>query len=773
MISAEIVSREPWVLRLTGTAWAAAVVACVLLPGGARGAETLAVPVRWCAVEGSPAVTNPMGAPVNPNNGVPEPDTDSVLWRRHERASDKNFIPGAGITFRSAVTRAVRDEASFPIIPDPCPPPPAECPEECGGACPGELGDVLDWDFGMEETTLVRESCDAAWEALAEEHGDGLPLPGIPAINVRLLVDLDGNESASGRGFWVSTTGGNLCNNNPPEDYTATEGGALLVKDNQMGNFPDDTDLLVAHEMAHVLGLVGHGNGLDDDHDGPFDDGCDADEEDAPDTDSIVGRPGQTGFELPGITDFQEAQLRAVATAYPGCMCEETGEECATTGDQKGDGVFDVDDLAIDIRRVAVTENRTEGVTVFTQALVGRIGTAPVEYLAFVDLDADPTTGGEPSSLGYATAFSGAELVTRVLVNLPAPGVRGKQTAEPIPTVWRHGPGGFEERHDPGIRASVVEERELETGIAVADLVSVEVPVSVRGPAGETMRLQALAQELVPGSMAPRRDRLPDAPLSGARRYRLTPPEYPVCRLSPDPVNPGAIARVDVAGLLGGRPAKVFLGDRLVKTGIANGDGSLSLELVVPRDSEPGRRLVTVGTKGTALTADCTLEVLSRIRDCNANGVDDGLDVGSGGSPDANGNRVPDECEVVDLPCVLRGSAQGGEISTTLSGFTGACTVTVATMPGQSAADVASAIAAAINADSCMIGQGISATAAGHVVELQGFLLQLVDVTVTDPGIEHTVPIVAIPAQSRVGLAVTVLLLLAAAWPLLRGPVSS
>ena len=81
----------------------------------AHAGDVIFVPLRWCAVEGSPAVVNP--------GSVGEPDTDNVLWRRHERVTDKvYFANGLEISFRSAMTADVFERASFPVIPDPRPP---------------------------------------------------------------------------------------------------------------------------------------------------------------------------------------------------------------------------------------------------------------------------------------------------------------------------------------------------------------------------------------------------------------------------------------------------------------------------------------------------------------------------------------------------------------------------------------------------------------------------------------------------------------------------
>src|SRR5437868_9618532 len=71
----------------------------------AQAGDTLPVALRWCVVgndvngnkhwdpgeQGTPAFTNPGG--VLNGQGMPEPDTDNVLWRRHERASDNTWIP--------------------------------------------------------------------------------------------------------------------------------------------------------------------------------------------------------------------------------------------------------------------------------------------------------------------------------------------------------------------------------------------------------------------------------------------------------------------------------------------------------------------------------------------------------------------------------------------------------------------------------------------------------------------------------------------------------
>src|SRR5438093_5828739 len=82
---------------------------CVFLLCGValpvQAGNLIQVPIRWCVIGndangnghwdpgevGTPAFTNPGG--VLNGQGMPEPDTDNVLWRRHERASDNIWIP--------------------------------------------------------------------------------------------------------------------------------------------------------------------------------------------------------------------------------------------------------------------------------------------------------------------------------------------------------------------------------------------------------------------------------------------------------------------------------------------------------------------------------------------------------------------------------------------------------------------------------------------------------------------------------------------------------
>lgn len=101
------------------------------------------LPVRWCLVEGSPTDTNP--GDVGAKDGEPAATRDDVLWRRHERVSDRIYIPQADISFRSAVTP--ESVGGFPIIPDPE---------------PGPLPGSLNLDSNTELDAMIN-ACDDAW----------------------------------------------------------------------------------------------------------------------------------------------------------------------------------------------------------------------------------------------------------------------------------------------------------------------------------------------------------------------------------------------------------------------------------------------------------------------------------------------------------------------------------------------------------------------------------------------------------------------------------
>jgi hypothetical protein len=235
-----------------------------------------------------------------------------------------------------------------------------------------------------------------------------------------------------------------------------------------------------------------------------------------------------------------------------------------------------------------------------------------LEYFVLADLDNDSTTGGGPAVLGIPTDFQGAELVTRVAVSLL---IESPERTVVTPTLWKFQNGAFVEVSDPSITARIdqivggvdapIENGEGEEITHTSDAVVIEFSNEVRGEVKVPFRVQALSQgfNIV--------DRLDDRPGEPGREFRLRHPTFPTCSVRPDAVLPRGTATVDVTGLLPNRGTHVVFGDKLVATGSTGAEGEASIPFIIPIDAREGLHLVTVGSDGTGLTADCSVMVVA------------------------------------------------------------------------------------------------------------------------------------------------------------------
>jgi hypothetical protein len=571
-----------------------------------EGGDQLQVPLRWVALKGSPAVTNP--------GGVGEANTNDVLWRRHERASDRIWIPGANITFRSAITREILDidQASFPVIDDPRPP----------GTGPGAEGDILNPDIDDSELKEALASALAAWDALEKDINQKRAARGLPAVNIegpvvinlRKFVDQNGTPGFLGGkaySYYSGATSSDICKNaptgNPSLDGAATYAAVEDVSF-RLSFEPDDE--LLAHELGHCL-LLEHGNGLDDDMDGAFDGygagqkGCDPTEDVNATPFSLMATSTNQGTSV--ITALQRTRARLGAAGVPGAKLDPPAVliDADTVGDHRADPVGDVADAAVDIISAGVIVNNVSQTTVLSHQLFGSIPAPPFQfkrYLMFLDLDGNQATGGAPATLGFPTGFQGAELVTRVTIShsgeIPSVSI--------TPTVWKFQSNAFVEVTDPSIVVHVTSVNDAESNAPSFDVVSIEMSNSVRGDMGTQLRLQAIAQQTTGMVLL---DQLPDGPADMSDPLVMVPPQYPVCGVTPAQVRPGGAITVEANGLLPGQTAKVFIGDDFVGMGPIDATGSARIAVGVPTDSSQGDRLVTMGVMGLALTADCSVEV--------------------------------------------------------------------------------------------------------------------------------------------------------------------
>jgi hypothetical protein len=569
-----------------------------LLTGGAASAGTnlIEIPVRWCGIKGSPAVENPAG--------VGEPDTDNALWRRQERASDRVWLnQGTSITFRSAVLGdTLGPNAHFPIIDDP-------------SATPGQPGDILDPNTGnRSEFDAAKNACQAAWNAIPGKTS----LTGPIALNARRLVKGDGTENLKGYGeFSYSYSGAapNICANPPSGNITAVS-GAVVVTDYALVRGSDPDEQILAHEFGHALSLE-HGNGRDDDNDGPFDgdpnytNQCDPSENNT-DPQSIMNPIATTAKT---ITSLQRSRARVMAGKYANAQVDPPlvlfPDE--TIGDEHVDEINEVSEPSIDINSVALTTHTPTQTTTITHQLIDLLPGEPShQFLAFVDLDGDPATGGAPDDLdlGVPTSFVGAELVTRVVVSY-ADGI------DVTPTLWKFQGGSFVEISDPSIQANIDTTVGGEVPRAQYDSVSITFSNAVRGPMGQSIRLQAFAQTPLPLPPPPG---VPLAIPASTSEYdvvpggidfqlRIVPAAFPAAGVTPLTARPRQAVSLEVVGLIPNAMVKVFFGDLMVGGGVSDGNGGFRFSFVVPFDSALGERLVTAGNVGTARTGDTSLTV--------------------------------------------------------------------------------------------------------------------------------------------------------------------
>jgi hypothetical protein len=160
---------------------------------GPAGNENIQIPLRWCALQGTPAVT------AGPGPGW-HPYTTNVLLQRQMRASSQIWTPGANITIRSPYPAGVpASSANFPVIGDPWPPAPYRADGLSGG--PGKLGDILRPHEGDPESfaeyELARAECEEEWDYKARSLG--VSIKGTIALNTGRFVEAHGGGQALSR----------------------------------------------------------------------------------------------------------------------------------------------------------------------------------------------------------------------------------------------------------------------------------------------------------------------------------------------------------------------------------------------------------------------------------------------------------------------------------------------------------------------------------------------------------------------------------------------
>lgn len=558
------------------------------------------VPLRWCSVEGSPSDLDP--------NNLGLPDTDSILLRRMQSANDNFWIPGAEIAFRSAFTSQIEDGATFPVISDHYPPP-------SGVGLPGDINlDAYGFYQGsISHIELAHEiaDCEMAWDILELSYETNLE--GIITININRFVGSSGAQSSA---VGKATSSVNcdpaltatmaVCTN--LSDMVENIGASVVMRDasyEQSFQNQDFQDVTFAHELGHSL-FLGHGDGIDNDGNGQFDFCCDADEV----VDALpysLMSPNYTQASSGVITDLQGDRARTVASLTPGILIDPPAVyiDGSVVSDRRVDQLQDTDDATVDMVWAGMTENKDTGTAIISFKLYGFItGEINNHYVMFVDLDDNPETGGQPTDLSFSTELQGVEFVAVVSVS-KAPDSDGIKIE---PDLWVEKDGEFSEVQDFRIAAVVTTIYEAEAQVPLFDIISLELPSSLIGPIESIVRFQAISQN----SMGNIVDHLPDIGNNESSVLYMTPPQYPGCAVSPSKVASGEIVTVEAWGLIPRQDAEVYTTQQILAVGDVDEDGTIRVDFPLPKYILEGQHMLTVRSEGTALTADCVIEVENR-----------------------------------------------------------------------------------------------------------------------------------------------------------------
>jgi len=553
--------------------------------------DLIQVPVRWCAIENTKEAEGKKPG---------ELASGKNLLSQLQRASDEYWTKDAHIALRSAMGTGV------PVVKDPD-------PDTTNFFQKGDINAGNIFDPGYEAEIAVTE-CEQAWAKLAPGQ------KGIILLNTGKIigrVPLLGFTPAAKKELQINGTRQNdLCWY--PRKLTVSDitGQYVAVVDKSFSGTPWYSSFsfpyMLSHEIGHAL-LLGHGNGLDDNHDGKepptpgsrrYDAYCDPlgiDDKDFPLEDQGTTESSLMDYnETDGtITPLQIEQARAAAKIVPGAVFDKAADPTGTLVADFSCGSPPCG-LSPDIFIIKAEIAETPDIqsTGFNLTVLGPIPPeANNEYLMFADLDNNPSTGCSPSDLGFPTNFQGAELVTSVFLDM----LGGVQVV--MPTVWQCQGGSLVQVNDPGIRASAF--NQTAESIPLFGIVSIEMPDTVRGPAGTQVRMQALAQQL---NLTGQLDRLPDDPDEGGV-ISLLPPVFPQCTLTPPVVSPGGATTIDASGLLPNQTAEVYVGDQLIGTGPINGSGNVHFSVTIPSTSREGVRPVAVVVQGTVVNASSAVLV--------------------------------------------------------------------------------------------------------------------------------------------------------------------
>jgi len=554
----------------------------------ANGNKFRHLPIQWCVLAGSPTAVSP--GTVDPDN--PGADMTTVLWRRHERASDRIYLPLAAsdaangvvpVTFRSAA-----DQQTFPFLPN------RTFPVITGPHANGDL------DIVTDDIKAVVQACNQAW---------GPSAPGLVVVNVNNLfkngtqIGGEGYSSWGGGGSFTDTANFGFASN-----YVFIEDRSHVGSSNADAN-------LLGHELGHALNMF---------HTSPSDNVMSKvfiNDADPPHTFSTNIQDGvdQAGSMLSPLTGTLPRTINQVdwhqrmAQKWPGTVLDppDTLINALLPTFLLLDGLGDVAaaEAGVNLSAVRVSGDVPGGVLHINFRLVGPViqSFTPVDYFFLADLDNNAGTGGAPAQFPSDSdlppnSFTGVELIVRVRALLTGDvcEVGCSTTFTLTPTVWLFQGGTFVKQ--AANFASAFETQSVGEDVPSGVFGNLEVFFPSSIPTGN-VRVQAITHDGSNNTI----DKLDDTDVGLVGS--LAPPVFPVCGVNPGQVQPGVETNVTAHGMVPNEMAKVMLADLLLQVATADAQGNVNANIVIPIDARVGRRLVTVGTLRTALTADCGVDV--------------------------------------------------------------------------------------------------------------------------------------------------------------------
>ncbi len=266
--------------------------AALLLPlFSSCGPETIVVPLRICVVQGADFA--PAGTSIN----LPAVTTQAI-----------DIVVAASKIWMDRATIGFLPYPDVRIIQDPN-------PSTSGRQ---RVGDVIQ-DLGIaqgpsQESTDVVQACDTEWK-----RGQSSKPPGVTLVFVRDFPSSEGGVNLNLLGF-TPPPGTSQCTKPYSVDPVFVRARWSIVKTHISATLtPAQWLAQVSHTTAHELGhlmMLSHGNGKDDNSDGPWDQDCDPLEYgkyDIPDPQGFTNlmHPASVGTT---VTPLQRELARAAAT---------------------------------------------------------------------------------------------------------------------------------------------------------------------------------------------------------------------------------------------------------------------------------------------------------------------------------------------------------------------------------------------------------------------------------------------------------------------------